>query len=264
MSVSPKLSSKIKQAPVVLIAPNTEAKGDEFGDLSISLSETYQVALYNAGAIPMVLPLISSRELIGECVRRADGVLLTGGDDVNPKLYAKKLPPKIMKTVTVVTGDRDLRELMLIDEIFRQKKPLFGICRGHQIINVALGGTLIADIGQQTKDSLEHRRFDRKSDKVHEVRLTAGSMLASITARQLLGVNSTHHQAIGRVSKLLQVTAASEDGIIEGTELAPESAHLLPYFMTVQFHPERLAPRHPEHQALFNSFVRACIENRKS
>ena len=80
--------------PLILISPNIEKKGDEFGDLSISLSETYQQALMGTGAIPMALPATVSRELIAECVRRCDGVLLTGGEDVDPRLYAKKLPSK--------------------------------------------------------------------------------------------------------------------------------------------------------------------------
>jgi putative glutamine amidotransferase len=97
---------------------------------------------------------------------------------------------------------------------------------------------------------------------VHEAQLTRGSLLAKITGKQRLGVNSTHHQAVGRLAEPLQVTAVSDDGIVEGTELKHEAAHLLPYFMTVQFHPERLAPRYPEHQELFNGFVRACVLNR--
>jgi putative glutamine amidotransferase len=87
-------------------------------------------------------------------------------------------------------------------------------------------------------------------------------LLAKITGKQSLGVNSTHHQAIGQVAAPLQVTAASSDGVVEATELKREAAHLLPYLMTVQFHPERLASRYPEHQELFNSFARACVLNR--
>jgi putative glutamine amidotransferase len=104
--------------------------------------------------------------------------------------------------------------------------------------------------------------MQKKSEVVHEARLTGDSLLAKITGKQRLGVNSTHHQAIGRVAKPLKVTATSDDGVVEATELSRESAHLLPYFMTVQFHPERLAPRYPEHQEVFNSFTRACVANR--
>ena len=264
-SRKPKTSSaktRLKQAPLILISPNTEVKGDEFGDTSISLAETYQQAVIDAGCLPLVLPNAANREVIAECVRRCDGALFTGGDDINPRLYTKKLSPALRKTVTIEPGERDLRELILVDEIFKQRKPVFGICRGHQIINVALGGTLVVDIPSQIPGAINHRRPDKKSQIVHEARLTAGSMLAKITRKQRLGVNSTHHQAVGRVAKPLQVTALSDDGIVEAMELRPEEADLLPYFLTVQFHPERLARRHPEHQELFNAFGRACVRHR--
>jgi putative glutamine amidotransferase len=251
-----------RHAPLIVISPETELKGDEFGDPSVSLSEAYQRAVIAAGGLPLILPCIASRDALAESVRRADGVLLTGGSDVNPKLYTKRLTPALAKTVGAATAERDLRELMLVDEIFRQRKPVFGICRGQQIINVALGGTLIVDIPTQVPGSLGHSRMDRKGEVVHEARLTRGTMLAKIVGKQSLGVNSTHHQAVGRVAEPLIVAAASDDGVIEATELKPENAGLLPYFMTVQFHPERLAARYPVHQALFDCFVRACALNR--
>ena len=256
--------ANLKQAPLILISPETELKGEEFADISISLSEAYQKAVIAAGGLPLALPCVADAATLAECVRRADGVLLTGGNDLNPQLYAGRLPRALMKTVGAATRERDLRELILVDEIFRQRKPVFGICRGHQILNVALGGTLVVDIAQQVAGAMDHKRFDLKGEVVHRARLTAGSMLAKIAGKQRLGVNSTHHQAVGRVASALQVTAATDDGIVEALELKRENEGLLPYFMTVQFHPERLASRHPEHQALFNSFVRACIANRSS
>jgi putative glutamine amidotransferase len=252
----------LKRAPLIAISPETELKGDEFGDPSISLSEKYQKAIIAAGGLPLTLPCVASRDTLAECLRRADGVLLTGGNDVNPRLYTERLAPDLAKTVGAATPERDLRELMLVDEIFRQRQPVFAICRGHQIMNVALGGTLLVDIPSQVPGAIEHRRFDRKSEVVHEARLTRGTMLAKIARKQSLGVNSTHHQAIGRVAEPLMVAAQSDDGIVEALELKPVNAGLLPYFMTVQFHPERLAARHPEHQALFDWFVRACVLNR--
>jgi putative glutamine amidotransferase len=263
MSDSRKKKSNQK-APLILISPSEETKGYEFGDTSISLSETYQQAVLSAGGVPLVLTCLSERPLVQECVARCDGVLFTGGDDINPKLYSRPLPPKLARTVTVAAGGRDFRELILIDEVFRQRKPVFGICRGHQLMNVALGGTLVVDIRSQIPGAMKHQQMKKKSQIVHEARLTGDSMLARITRKQTLGVNSTHHQAVGRVAEPLRVTARSDDGIVEALELKADAARLLPYFMTVQFHPERLAPRHPEHQALFDSFVRACMINRNS
>jgi len=251
--------------PLILISPNIEKKGDEFGDLSISLSETYQQALMVCGAVPMPLPASVSRGLIAECVSRCDGVLLTGGEDLDPRLYGRKLPPRVRGTVTVTPdgGARDLRELILIDEVFRQHKPLLGICRGHQMLNVALGGTLVADILGQMPRVDNHRQMDRRSEVVHEVRLTRGSLLAKITGKRKLGVNSTHHQAIARVAAPFRVAAVSSDGIIEGLELKPSAARLLPFLLSVQFHPERLVGRYVEHRAIFHGFTQACTLSRR-
>jgi putative glutamine amidotransferase len=156
-----------------------------------------------------------------------------------------------------------LRELLLIDEVFRQRKPLLAICRGQQILNVALGGTLAADILGQMPRAMNHRRMDRSSEIVHEVRLTPGSILAKITGRQKLGVNSTHHQAVARVAAPLKVAAISDDGIIEGLELGPGAAKMLPFLLSVQFHPERLVGRYAEHRAIFRGFAQACVLSRK-
>jgi putative glutamine amidotransferase len=255
----------MKKPPLILISPNIEKKGDEFGDLSISLSETYQQALMGAGAIPWALPATVSRELIAECVSRGDGVLLTGGEDVDPRLYANGLPARLRKTVNVTPdgGERDLRELLLIDEVFRQRKPLLCICRGHQMLNVALGGTLIVDVRSQLPGAVNHRRMDRRSEVVHEVRLTETGLLAKITGRKSLGVNSTHHQAVGRVAAPLHVIARSDDGVVESMQLKSSPGRMLPFLLSVQFHPERLADRYPEHRAIFTAFTQASILHRE-
>ncbi|HLP76882.1 MAG TPA: gamma-glutamyl-gamma-aminobutyrate hydrolase family protein [Candidatus Paceibacterota bacterium] len=252
-------------APLILISPSIESAGVEFGDRSISLSEVYPRVIADAGGIPLTLPVGKSRELMAECVRLADGILLTGGDDIEPSLYEPKLPGKLRKTVETTPdgGERDYRELLLIDEIFRQRKPLLAICRGHQLLNIALGGTLLVDIPTQCPNAIEHRRMDKRSEVVHEVRLTPQSFISKITGKKILGVNSTHHQAVGRIAEPLQANAISEDGVVEGLELKPEAAGLLPFLLAMQFHPERLASRHPEHRAVFQAFTQACVRHRK-
>jgi len=253
------------QPPLILISPSIESAGVEFGDRSISLSETYPRAVADAGGVPLTLPVGKSRDLIAECVRRADGIVLTGGDDIEPNLYANGgVSPALRRTVSTSPdgGERDFRELILLDEVFRQRKPLLAICRGHQLLNVALGGTLIVDIRRQLPEAINHQRMDKRSEIVHEVRLTPGSLLSNITRRQILGVNSTHHQAVGKVAEPLQVTAASEDGVVESMELKAEASRLLPFLLATQFHPERLADRHPEHRAVFRAFTQACMRYR--
>lgn len=251
--------------PLILISPSIEAAGVEFHDRSLSLSEAYPRALAEAGGLPLTLPGGQSRKLIAECVRRCDGVLITGGDDIDPRLYQDRIPGKLRKTVETTPdgGERDFRELILIDEIFRQHKPLLAICRGHQMLNIALGGTLVVDIPTEVPGALNHGRMDKRSEVVHEVQLTRESLLSKITGKRTLGVNSTHHQAVGRVAELLQATAVSADGVVESMELKPQAARLLPFMLATQFHPERLVDRYPEHRAIFRAFTQACAQSQR-
>ena len=252
--------------PIILVSASIEKKGDEFGDVSLSLSEAYQSALLGAGAIPLAMPATGSRQVIAECVRRADGVLLTGGEDVDPALYRDQLPAKLRRTVKLTPdgGARDLREVMVVDEVFRQHKSLLAICRGHQVLNVALGGTLVVDILSQVPGAMNHRRPERKSVVVHDVHLTEDSLLAKITGKRTLGVNSTHHQAVEEPAAPLTVTGRSADGVVEAMQLKREVAGLLPFLLSVQFHPERLVDRYPAHRAIFKAFARACAADRKN
>jgi putative glutamine amidotransferase len=246
----------MKRRPVILIAPSTAPKGEEFADASISLSHRYADAVIAAGGLPQIFPATTNRSVSMESVQRCDGVLLTGGDDIDPKLYAKDLPKKLAKTVGRLEPDRDKWEAGLIADVLEQRKPFFGICRGHQMLNVALGGTLVVDIAMQVPGALNHRRMDRKMEPVHNVKLAPDSLLARVTGREKLGVNSTHHQAIGKVAEALRVVAESSDGVVEAVELKEPGR--LPFLLSVQFHPERLIDRHPVFLLLFNSFVTAC------
>jgi len=251
--------------PLILVSPSIEKRGVEFHDLSVSLSVKYDFAVTQAGGIPVTAPATTDRALLAEIVRRADGVLLTGGDDINPDLYAKNLPRAVRKTVGMTPdgGGRDLRELVLLDEVFRQHKPLLAICRGHQLLNVAFGGQLIADIRRQVPGALNHQRLDKPDQLTHEVALTANSLLAKIVGRQALGVNSSHHQAVLKTAGPFMAAARSSDGIVEAMELKPGASRRMPFLLGVQFHPERLTERHPEHRAIFSGFVEACKQERK-
>ena len=232
--------------PLIIVSPSIEKRGVEFHDLSASLSVKYEKAILQAGGIPVITPITTDRQTLAEVVRHADGVLLTGGDDINPDLYAKKLPRAVRKTIDMTPdgGGRDLGELILIDEVFRQRKPLLAICRGHQLLNIALGGGLIADIRRQVPGALNHQRSDKAGELVHEVPLTYDSLLAKIVGKRILGVNSSHHQGILEPAEPLKVVARARDGIVEAMELKSDAAGWLPFLLSVQFHPERLFERY--------------------
>lgn len=246
--------------PLILISPGIEKRGFEFSDLSVSVSMRYQEAVLAAGGIPIIAPATADRALLTESVRRTDGVLLTGGDDISPDLYAKKLPRKIRRTVVETPDDglRDAREIHLIAEIFRQRKPVLAICRGHQMLNVAFGGKLVADIARQVPGALEHQQSERAAKIVHEAALTPGSLLAKICKKRSLGVNSTHHQAVMETAKPFVATAVSRDGIVEAMELKPAWARKMPFLLGVQFHPERLVETEASCRNIFKVFVAAC------
>jgi putative glutamine amidotransferase len=256
----------MKRPPLILVSPSIEKNGVEFHDISTSLSNRYEDAILAAGGIPLAAPATVDRDVLAEMVRRVDGVLITGGDDINPELYQTGLPKKILQTVeqTPDGGKRDMRELILIREIFAQRKPVLAICRGHQMLNVAFGGRLVADIRQQVPGAINHQRLDKPMDLVHEVTLTGGSLLSKICKTSVLGVNSTHHQAILEPAKPFVATALSLDGIVEAMELQPELADGMPFLLSVQFHPERLVQRHARYGAIFEKFVKACGKNLKT
>lgn len=223
----------------------------------------YPRAVKAAGGMPWVLPAIAEEPWVREAVREADGVLLSGGDDVDPNWYTKSLPDDVRRTVSPAHAARDFFEILLILEAVRQRKPLLCICRGHQILNVALGGTLFADISLQIPRALNHSRTDLKDQVVHEVACEQGSMLARIAGGGRLGVNSSHHQAVDEVGRGLRVTARGPDGVIEGLERALDSGGALPWLFAVQFHPERLFDRHVEHLEIFRTLIRACRDLRR-
>lgn len=214
------------------------------------LSETYIRAVSNAGGIPLLIPLGLSQEHFQALYAHVDGLLLTGGSDIDPARFKGRSHIR----VTDIDTDRDALEIALVQRAIESGKPLLGICRGIQAINVALGGTLYTDLADQYPNALRHDWYpDVPRDyPAHEVAIEPSSRLAGILGVTRPQVNSLHHQGLERVADGLTVVGKAPDGLVEAVELP---AH--PFFIGVQWHPEWLQ----EVQAmrdLFSAFIRAA------
>lgn len=246
--------------PLILVTPSTQLTGAELLDHSISVGSRYLQAVLDAGGLPLALPLVTDRAQLRAYLELADGVMLTGGDDLAPAIHRPQVTPELLARCDCAEPARDLMELCLLDELFKSPRPLLAICRGHQVVNVALGGTLYVDLPTERPGRVNHLQISKKYEAVHLVEVTPGSAMESTYQRLSLGVNTTHHQAIHRLAAPLTATLMAPDGVIEGTELRPEEKPLLPWFRSVQFHPERIYEKHPEHAQLFLAFVAAARE----
>ena len=244
--------------PLILVTPSTQVTGAEMLDHSISVSSRYLQAVLDAGGLPLALPLVTDRAELRAYLDRADGVLLTGGDDLAPATHRPDVRPELLAKCDCAEPARETMELSLLDELFKKPKPLLAICRGHQVVNVALGGTLYVDLPTERPGHINHSQMARKFEVVHTVSILPDSAMHAMYHRDSLGVNTTHHQAIHRLAAPLAATLMAPDGVIEGTEFRADQPPLLPWFRSVQFHPERLYDKHPEHAALFQAFIAAA------
>jgi putative glutamine amidotransferase len=249
----------VKHMPLIVVSTMTEHKGAEFRDRSTSLSFWYTRAIARAGGLPLLAPNFpEQKNLARDMVARADGVMLTGGDDLQPDLYDPALPQRIKTKAGGVDPARDLFEFQLIEQALQQRKPLLAICRGPQVLNVALGGGLVTDIPIERPQAMLHARKGEAHKLVHSVELAKGSLMRKIFRRATLRINSAHHQAVGTLAPMLRATAQTKDGIIEAIELTEAQAKNAPFLLGMQFHPERLIDSHPEFLRVFKAFVKAC------
>jgi putative glutamine amidotransferase len=198
--------------------------------LRVRVNAAYTEALRKVGLIPIVIPPLAAADAQAVLDGLA-GLVVTGGEDVSPSRYGQIAHP----TVEAHAG-RDESEIALILEARQRRMPTLAICRGIQVVNVALGGTLVQDIPSQLPAALNHDPEAGRGERVHIIRVDTASRLAGALGADCLATNSFHHQALDRVAPGLRVSAHAEDGIIEGAESADPDWWML----AVQWHPEEL------------------------
>lgn len=208
------------------------------------LGRGYIDALLRAGAVPIALAPGMDARALHSVLKEVDGVLLPGGVDPHPSLFDEPVHPS-----TTIDEPLDELEVEVIAEALRRELPILGICRGSQILNVALGGSLIQHL---EPGPIPHRQSQPLNVETHELRLEANSILAGLYGATNVKVNSLHHQAIGRVADSLRVVGRSEDDVVEAVESDdPER-----WIVGVQYHPEELQA--PGHERLFAALVAAA------
>ncbi|NLL18237.1 MAG: gamma-glutamyl-gamma-aminobutyrate hydrolase family protein [Clostridia bacterium] len=218
-----------------------------------SVTRYYSEAIQRAGGIPVLLPVTGEQILIEAYANKLDGLLLTGGDDLDPVLFGEEP----LRGLGPVDPDRDHFELELCKLLLVNGKPVLGICRGMQVLNVACGGTIYQDLVRQLPESLEHRQRAPKNRVSHQVVLDSSSLLRGVLKTSALRVNSFHHQAVKDLGQGLKAVAKASDGVIEGVE--KETGFVL----GVQWHPERLWQDYEEQGRLFAAFVKAALRIKK-
>ncbi|MDB4875031.1 MAG: glutamine amidotransferase class-I family protein [Gemmatimonadetes bacterium] len=251
------MSSKSRARPIIGIPTQTlQSLGGVSAEIPPSwvMSQRYVVTLTEAGAIPWLVPLIDDETLRG-IYDSLDGVFLPGGADIDPVSYGTAPHPLCDKT----DRERDRVELALARWAMADGKPVLGVCRGMQLINLAAGGTLYQDIAEQLPGSIKHDYFPyggsnlRRDYLAHDVDVAPDSRLAAVFGEGALQVNSMHHQGVRAVGGGLAVSAVAPDGLVEGLESANGA-----YVVGVQWHPEALTDSQEAARRLFEGFVAAA------
>jgi len=233
-----------------LIGITTKRQTSTYGFPETVIAESYTQAVLQAGGLPVLIPLSLPEDQIQTMASALDGVVFSGGGDIDPKEYGAESTPK----VDGVQPDRDRVETGLVRSVVDKGVPFLGICRGIQMINVALGGTLYRDILDEHPDAVEHTFYPGWpwDHLAHTVAIQPASLLAEILGSTEVQVNSLHHQGIKQIASDLTPIAYAPDGTIEGVVLPDH-----PFGMGVQWHPEWLQA-HESMRALFRELVNAA------
>jgi putative glutamine amidotransferase len=253
------VSSPRQRRPVVGIPTQTlQSLGGVSAEIPPSwvMSQRYILTLTAAGAIPWLIPLVDDATVRG-IYEQLDAVFLPGGADIDPATYGSAPHPLCDRT----DRERDRVEVALARWALEDEKPMLGVCRGMQLINVAAGGSLYQDLAEELPGALKHDYFPFRGQNfardylAHDVRVADGTRLARLVGAGTRKVNSMHHQGVRELGRGLVSTAVSPDGLVEAIEGESDA-----YLFAVQWHPEALTDNDPRTRGIFSDFVAAAAE----
>ena len=227
--------------PIIGIVPLVDIERESYWMLP-----GYMKGIEQAGGIPLMLPLTSNEENLEQLAEEIDGFLYAGGQDISPNLYAQKRSEMCGQCCR----ERDEMETMLFRMVYEQDKPLLGICRGIQCINVVMGGTLYQDLPSEHSSDTEHHQMPPYDVPVHSVKIIGDSPLYKLLKKETLMVNSYHHQAIKTLAPKLSVMAVSEDSLVEAVYVPNKK-----FIWGIQWHPELSYLADENSRRIFSEFV---------
>ena len=228
----------MKQSPIIGVTPLWDVESK-----SVWMLPDYLDGIRAAGGIPVVLPIEMSEKDVDQIVETCDGFLFTGGQDVAPELYGEEVAPSVVSSV-----ERDKLETLLLSKAMQADKAILGICRGLQLINVFLGGTLWQDLPLQHPSEIVHRQGKPYGVPTHKVKLNGD--LQSLLGKDIIEVNTLHHQAIKDLGNDLTAMAIAPDGIIEAVKMPSKR-----FVWAIQWHPEYMFRTDLDSLAIFSRFV---------
>ena len=231
--------------PIIGVTPHYDAANNR-----ICIACNYFEAIINSGGIPMLLPLNTEKETLTYAANVCDGFLFSGGPDIDPFRFGEET----LKGCGEVLKQRDEMEELIFHQAMDDLKPILGICRGIQVLNVFLGGTLYQDIPLHFPTELCHFQKSNKTVLSHSVIIEKNTLLYDILNKDTILVNSFHHQGIKDVAPTLKTAGWSKDGLVEGVYLPNH-----PFFLGIQWHPEHLYQVSEDASKLFKAFIQACI-----
>jgi len=232
-----------------IIGITTYQSANVNGQPTVVLMQSYIHAIMEAGGVPVLIPSMIAEDGWDALYSRVDGILFSGGGDIGLESSPGDPHPRINE----VELNRDTVEFKLIQASASDGKPFLGICRGCQVMNVALGGTLYTHIPDQLPGALDHAYpGNKRTVLVHEVKIGEGTRIAEILGEPIIKVNSLHHQGLKDIAPSLRVTGHAPDGLVEAVELPDH-----PFGLAVQWHPEWLTDQEPTRN-LFRKFVEAA------